>query len=95
MASIDGAILADFEGRCYAFGVILDGEVITPGNPDRGSRLNSTKTYVESKVLDKTGNRVKNASPFVGVVRSEDGMADILWGQYDGIKTKIPAGTKT
>ena len=95
MASIDGAILADFEGKCYAFGVILDGQVITPGNPDRGSRLNSTKTYVESKVLDKTGNRVKNASSFVGIVRSEDGMADILWGQYDGIKTRIPAGTKT
>lgn len=64
MASIDGAILADFNGNCHAYGVILDGKAVTDskdnndkedskdnnGNKDRGARYNSTKTYLDSVV---------------------------------------------
>lgn len=62
IASIDGAILADFKGNCYAYGVILDGKAVSDGNDskdskdnndnkgnkDRGARYNSTKTYLNS-----------------------------------------------
>lgn len=84
LSSIDGAILADFTGQCYAFGVILDGVVIKDGNPDRGSRFNSTKTYIENRVCDDTGNIDTKRAPFFGIIRSDDGMINIRWGQADG-----------
>lgn len=52
---IDGALIFDTEGCCYAFGVIVDGESgiaysgdakLKQGNPARGSRYNSAKNYV-------------------------------------------------
>ena len=87
MASIDGAILADFNGNCHAYGVILDGKAVTDsndnnGNKDRGARYNSTKTYLDS-VVDGSGSQgdagTGNIKPArIGIVRSEDGMLDIF-----------------
>lgn len=46
MASVDGAILVDFQGNCVAFGVILDGEAKIRGETERGARYNSSKNYI-------------------------------------------------
>lgn len=82
MAAIDGAILADLDGNCYAYGVILDGRVTDEANnKDRGARYNSTKTYISS--LRKNTKSLNNSDGEVvriGVVRSEDGMMDIFPG---------------
>ena len=65
--------ILDFDGNCYAFGVILDGIVNNDGNNARGSRYNSTKAYTEW-VRD-----VKYpGATILGVVKSEDGMMDIF-----------------
>lgn len=45
MASVDGAIMVDYNGICYGFAVILDGEAIIKGDVGRGSRYNSAKNY--------------------------------------------------
>ena len=50
MASrIDGAILADKDGICFAIGVILDGVANDKGRKDRGARYNSSIRYVSSR----------------------------------------------
>lgn len=46
MADIDGAILVDYDGRCTAFGVILDGEARVKGEEERGARYNSAMNYI-------------------------------------------------
>ena len=46
LASIDGAVMVDYNGMCYGFGIILDGKAIVPGDAGRGSRYNSAKNYV-------------------------------------------------
>ena len=89
LSSIDGAILSDFQGNCFAFGVILYGIVKIPGNSDRGSRLNSTKTYIESKILNKDGKYDSSSPRYVGVVRSEDGMADIFPENEVRVKSSV------
>lgn len=45
-SSIDGTILADPNGTCYAVGVILDGNASPNCTPARGSRYNSAVRYV-------------------------------------------------
>ena len=47
--SLDGALLVDTQGVCYAFGVILDGTAAKQGNPAKGARHNSALTYIEGK----------------------------------------------
>lgn len=83
MASIDGAILADFNGNCHAYGVILDGVASSPGagSKDRGARYNSTKTYLDSvtdccKPQNEQGIISRPAR--IGIVRSEDGLLDVF-----------------
>ena len=73
-ASVDGAIFLDYNGNCYAFGVILDGVAKYPGNNSRGSRYNSTKTFLEW--IRKKRNY---KSAVLGVVKSEDGMVDLFY----------------
>lgn len=81
LLSIDGALLIDSHGSCRAFGVILDGAIERSENPSepsspsditRGARLNSCTLYVHS--LRK---RYPSGHIFA-VVRSEDGMLDII-----------------
>ncbi|WP_419947340.1 diadenylate cyclase [Candidatus Poriferisodalis sp.] len=45
LGAVDGAVLIDPEGRCHAFGIILDGEASGQGDPARGSRYNSAVRY--------------------------------------------------
>ena len=46
VSDIDGSILLDPAGRCFAVGVILDGIATEECSPARGSRYNSALRYV-------------------------------------------------
>lgn len=59
---IDGAVLIDTDGTCFAIGVILDGQAEGEGDPARGARFNSAVRYQRSA-----------PAPTVVVVVSEDG----------------------
>ena len=67
LAAVDGALIVDVDGRCHAFGIILDGESDGEGDPARGSRYNSAVRYCRS--LD---------SPSIAVIVSEDGSVDLV-----------------
>lgn len=69
MSKIDGGVLIDRHGICYANGVLLDGVVGRRGDAARGSRYNSALTYHEN-------NELSNSTMIVVV--SEDGMVDII-----------------
>ena len=45
LGRVDGAVLLGPDGRCHAFGVILDGAATDRGDPARGSRFNSAVRY--------------------------------------------------
>ena len=45
LGCIDGAIILGPDGRCYAFGVILDGLANSSGDRARGARFNSSVRY--------------------------------------------------
>lgn len=47
ICKIDGAVVFDKSGQLLSIGTILDGRVINDGDVGRGSRYNSTKTFVE------------------------------------------------
>lgn len=49
MSDVDGAVIIDFNGICYAFGVILDGQARAMGEEKRGARYNSSITYIAGK----------------------------------------------
>lgn len=71
VASIDGAILSDLDGRCQAIGTILDGKFVGPGDQGRGARYNSVRNYVQW---------YKNHNPDTvcfAVIISEDGMINV------------------
>lgn len=63
MASIDGAVLLDFSGRCYGFSVILDGLALVEGNSGKGSRYNSAINYIANR---------PDAEERIAFIRSED-----------------------
>jgi hypothetical protein len=46
VSGIDGTIILDQQGMCYAVGVILDGPAVAECTPSRGSRYNSAVRYV-------------------------------------------------
>ncbi len=64
---IDGTILADANGICYAVGVILDGADSPESTPARGSRYNSAVRYVAAA-----------SGPRMAFVISEDRTADVV-----------------
>ena len=64
---VDGAVILGRDGRCYAFGVILDGTAEGRGDPARGSRFNSAVRYQSTT---DTGSML--------VVISDDGTVDLL-----------------
>ena len=66
VTSIDGAVLMDITGTCYAIGAILDGKAVPNETSERGARYNSAVRYVES-----------NSGKCVAVIISEDGMVDL------------------
>ncbi|MCP3880251.1 MAG: hypothetical protein GY701_17955 [Sulfitobacter sp.] len=64
---IDGALLIDSAGVCYAIGTILDGAAIEAGDPGRGARYNSALRYLAAAT-----------EPTVIVIVSEDGSVEVL-----------------
>lgn len=66
LTAIDGAVLVDSNAMCHAIGVILDGLSHEKCTAARGARYNSAVRYVY------------NASGRLAIVKSEDGMIDIL-----------------
>lgn len=69
ITSIDGAILVDFNGKCYAIGAILDGDMAMKGNIERGARYNSTVNYIK--------RQNQKGHVFLAVIISEDKTIDI------------------
>ena len=67
LGGIDGAIVLGPDGRCHAFGVILDGLTTNSGDRARGSRFNSSIRYQKTT---KVGTLV--------IVISDDGTVDLV-----------------
>ena len=67
LGGIDGAIILDPDGRCYAFGVILDGLATSSGDRARGARFNSSIRYQRTSAI---GTLV--------IVISDDGTVDLI-----------------
>ena len=67
LGRIDGAILLGLDGRCFAFGVILDGRATSSGDRARGARFNSSIRY----------QRISEVGTLV-IVISEDGTVDLI-----------------
>ena len=63
---VDGAVVLDRDGRCHAFGMILDGQADDSGDPARGSRYNSAIRY--QKMVPES----------LIVVISDDGTVDLI-----------------
>ena len=81
LMAIDGAMLIDIEGMCWACGTILDGEAHTRGNMARGARYNSVPVYIQSlrERFSSECETTQSKQFLVAViVASEDGMLDIL-----------------
>jgi len=72
LTNIDGSILLNSYGKCYALGVILDGEASEKCNISRGARYNSAIRYSENIMKNYNSKKV------LIVVISEDGMIDIF-----------------
>ena len=72
ISSIDGAVLTDPNGCCYAIGVILDGIATNEGDPSRGARYNSAIRYMA--YAKELGHNC------LLVVISEDGYVDVIDG---------------
>lgn len=85
ISSIDGAILLNEQGKCFAVGIILDGLAPEKGNAARGARFNSAYTYISSKIRDNQWIDKKDKA--VAIIISEDGMVDVI-----GIEAITKAG---
>ena len=66
VTSIDGSVLLDPHGQCYAIGVILDGNASEKCRPDRGARFNSAVRYVQGE------------KECLAIVISEDRSVDLI-----------------
>ncbi len=67
LGRIDGAVFLGPDGRCYAFGVILDGLAATSGDRARGSRFNSAVRYQRTSSVGT-----------VVIVISDDGTVNLI-----------------
>ncbi|MCG2592364.1 hypothetical protein LZ009_06170 [Ramlibacter sp. XY19] len=67
VSGIDGSILIDPWGNCFAVGVILDGNANSLCTPSRGSRYNSGVRYISSPTPKR-----------LAIVVSDDGSMDII-----------------
>lgn len=70
MTSIDGALMCDENGVCYAIGVILDGKVSNESDSSRGARYNSAIRYNEMR-------KEQQQKTFIVIV-SEDGYIECI-----------------
>ena len=67
VSGIDGAVLVDPQGVCYAIGVILDGPAHPACTPSRGARYNSGIRYVHVRDTRR-----------LAVVVSDDRTVDVI-----------------
>ena len=67
LGKIDGAVFLGTDGRCYAFGVILDGMATSSGDRARGARFNSAVRYEQTSCVDT-----------MVIVISDDGTVDLI-----------------
>ena len=67
VSGVDGAVLIDPRGICYAIGVILDGPASSDCTPSRGARYNSGIRYIGS-----------SSKPRLGIVVSDDQTVDVV-----------------
>lgn len=74
ITSIDGALMADFDGMCRAIGAILDGDAVIPGNLGRGARYNSIKNYICRLAQKKKTEKGK----LFAIICSEDKDVDFV-----------------
>ena len=72
LTSIDGALIADFDRKCYGIGAILDGEAVKPGNLGRGARFNSALNYIAWQKIKNPNNL------FCAIIVSEDGIINVV-----------------
>jgi hypothetical protein len=71
LTPIDGSVIIDPRGYCYAIGVILDGIASDDfGDPSRGARYNSALRYVHFSI--------KRSIACLAAVISEDGGVDLV-----------------
>lgn len=73
LSSIDGALIADYDGKIHAIGAILDGEAVVKANAARGARFNSLQNYVNWLVRDK----ICGSKDCFAAILSEDGTVDV------------------
>lgn len=73
ITDIDGGLILDAEGYCYAYGCIFDGTICSEfkGDISRGARYNSVKLYTNT-VEEKC----------VGVVFSDDKMINVVGKKF-------------
>ena len=64
VTAIDGAVLLNPQGVCFAIGAILDGLATPEGDPARGARYNSSLRYLANK------------AECLAIIVSEDGTAE-------------------
>ncbi len=67
LGHVDGAIMMGADGKCYAFGVILDGRADSSGDRARGARYNSSVRYQKTAEIKTTV-----------IVVSDDGTVDLI-----------------
>ena len=67
VSGVDGAVLVDARGICYAIGVILDGPASSGCTPSRGARYNSGIRYIGS-----------SSKPRLATVVSDDQTVDVI-----------------
>ena len=67
LGRIDGAIILGPDGRCYAFGAILDGRATYTGDRSRGARYNSAVRYQRTSRIGT-----------IVIVISDDGTVDLI-----------------
>lgn len=67
-SEIDGALFVDLEGKCHAYGVMVDGTAVARGKLSRGARHNSAYNYCATQP-DKR---------MMIFLKSEDGMTELI-----------------
>ena len=76
ISAVDGAVIADIEGKCHLVGAILDCEAVKAGNSSRGARYNSLSNYV-IWIHDKYKKELPENWCFAFVI-SEDETVDLV-----------------
>ena len=98
VSSIDGAVIVDPHGVCYAIGVILDGASRPECTPSRGARYNSGIRYIGSSDVsrlavvvsdDQTVDVIPLLRPRIRRFALERAISDLKVATYDSCHTPI------